>query len=327
MNTFEWVNATSVNDALAKLGPGAELKAGGVDLMDLLKERLIAPKRIVNLRTVPGLDKLTDAPVEGLRIGPMVTLAQLAADPIVTKRYRALAEAAGHAATPQIRNMATAAGNLVQRPRCWYFRQEEFNCRKKSGQQCFAQTGENAYHAVFENSLCAAVHPSSLGVALVALGGVLELQSEKGKREVSAEQFFTKAESNVHRENVLGAGELITEIRVPPPSERASSGYYKQGEKESFDWPLVEIATAVDRGADGRVTGAAIVLGAVAHHPYRAKAAEAELTGKALDEASAAKAAKAAVQGATPLADNKYKVRLIEVVVRRALVALARGAA
>jgi xanthine dehydrogenase YagS FAD-binding subunit len=327
MNTFEWVNATSVADAIAHLGPNAEAKAGGVDLMDLMKERLIAPKRLVNLRTVPGLDRLTDAPGEGLRIGPMVTLARLAADPAVIKRYRALADAAGHAATPQIRNMATAGGNLVQRPRCWYFRQEEFHCRKKGGQHCFAQDGENAYHAIFENSLCAAVHPSALGTALVALGGVVELSSATGKREIALEKFFTKAETNVHKENILGMSELITEIRVPAPAHGASSAYMKLGEKESFDWPLVEAAVSLERAADGKVTFASLVLGAVAHHPYRARAAEAELKGKAVDDLSAAKAAKAALTGATPLAENGYKLHLVEVILRRTIIAAARGAA
>ena len=171
MNRFEWVNPSSIEQAVAALGSGAVVKAGGIDLMDMLKEHLVEPTRLVNLRTVRGLDHLTDGS-EGLAIGPMVTLARLSDDGAVRKRYRALADAAGHAATPQIRNSATVGGNLLQRPRCWYYRSEQFACRKKGGDSCFAiaPTGENAYHAIFDNRICAAVHPSATATALVALG-------------------------------------------------------------------------------------------------------------------------------------------------------------
>src|SRR5690348_17017488 len=138
MNAFEWTDASSVDQAVSQLGNGAVLKAGGVDLLDLLKENLIQPRRLVNLRTVPGLDHIQDDQKTGLKIGPLVTLAELDANTIVRKRYTALADAAGNAATPQIRNMATIGGNLVQRPRCWYFRNEQFHCKKKGGELCFA---------------------------------------------------------------------------------------------------------------------------------------------------------------------------------------------
>jgi xanthine dehydrogenase YagS FAD-binding subunit len=319
MNAFEWVNATSVAEAIGLLGPRVTLKAGGVDVMDLLKERLVAPSRLVNLRTVPGLDRITETR-DTLRIGPLVTLAQIAADANVQRRYRALADAAGHAATPQIRNMATAGGNLLQRPRCWYFRQEAFPCRKKGGSRCFAQEGENQYHAVFGNGVCAAVHPSALGVALVALGAKLELTGPGGAREVAAEAFFTKPEAGVDRENDLGASEILTDIRVPLPVGGATSAYTKQGEKESFDWPLVEVAVAIERSG-ATCTRASIVLGAVAHTPYRARSAETALVGKAIDDAMARAAAKAATDGATPLGENGYKLKLIDAIVRRTILA------
>src|SRR5215472_12755211 len=137
MNRFEWQNAQSVAEVLAQLGPTTFVKAGGVDLMDLLKEGLIRPTRLVNLRTVPGLDAIAVS-AAGLHAGPMVTLARLAAEPVVREKWTALADAAGHAATPQIRNMATLGGNLLQRPRCWYFRSEAFPCKRKGGAQCFA---------------------------------------------------------------------------------------------------------------------------------------------------------------------------------------------
>jgi xanthine dehydrogenase YagS FAD-binding subunit len=324
MNRFAWVVPDSIEAAIAELGRGAALKAGGVDLMDLLKERLIAPDRLINLRAVPGLDRIEEKP-DGLHVGPMVTLARLADDPAVRRRYRALADAAGHAATPQIRNMATVGGNLLQRPRCWYFRNESFVCKKKGGTTCFAQEGENAYHAIFDNAVCAAVHPSATATALTALGGRVRLAGPAGAREVPLERFFVAPEADVLRENALGDREILTGIVVPPPAAGASSAYLKQGEKESFDWPLAEVAVLLER--DGAVCRrASIVLGAAAPVPRRAPAAEALLAGKAIDEAAAREAARAAVQGATPLAQNAYKVTILEAIVRRTILAALRSA-
>ena len=322
MNSFEWTNARTVDEAIAQLGGNAVIKAGGVDLLDRLKEGLEAPARLVNIRTIAGLDGIRDDPKEGLRIGPLVTLARLAADATVMRRYPALAESAGHAATPQIRNMATVGGNLLQRPRCWYFRSEQFHCLKKGGSRCFAIEGENQYHAIFDNKLCAIVHPSGVATALVALGAKLELTGAKGKREVSLEEFFTRPEQDVRRENTLGASELVTEIRVPAPTDDLRSVYIKQREKESFDWPIAEVAVAL-HCAGNRCSEASIVLGAAAPVPWRARKAEASLSGQAITLETARAAAKAATNGATPLSLNAYKVPIFEVVIRRAILAAA----
>jgi xanthine dehydrogenase YagS FAD-binding subunit len=326
MNPFEWVNPTSVEQAVAELAGGAVAKAGGIDLMDLLKEHLIEPRRLVNLRTIRGLDHLTDGD-DGLRVGPLVTLARLADDAVVRRRYQALADAAGHAATPQIRNAASLGGNLLQRPRCWYFRAEAFVCKKKGGDRCFAVApeGENAYHAVFGNKICAAVHPSATATALVALGAKLRIQGAKGAREVPLDGFFVAPETDVRRENALADGELITEIHVPAPARGTTSAYTKQGEKESYDWPLAEVAVVLEQDA-GTCRRASVVLGAAAPVPHRARAAEAALTGKRIDESTARAAAKAALDGATPLAQNRHKLQLFETIVRRTILA-ARGGA
>ncbi|MGK4008007.1 FAD binding domain-containing protein [Sorangium sp. So ce1036] len=323
MNRFAWVNPGSVEEAVAALGARAALKAGGVDLMDLLKERLIAPERLVNLRAIPGLDGIEER-ADGLHIGPLATLARLAEAQAVRLRYRALAEAAGRAATPQIRNVATVGGNLLQRPRCWYFRSEDFLCKKKGGARCFAQDGENAYHAFLGNAVCAAVHPSAMATALLALGGKLRIAGPRGEREAPLDGFFVTPEQDVLREHALGPQEIITEVVVPPPAPGASSAYLKQGEKESYDWPLAEVAVLLEREG-GRCRRASIVLGAAAPVPHRARAAEAALAGKAVDEAAARAAARAAVEGATPLADNGYKVTIAEVIVRRTILAAAQG--
>ena len=246
-----------------------------------------------------------------LRLGPLVTLATLSSDARIRKQAPALADAATAAATPQIRNAATLGGNLAQRPRCWYFRKEEFRCKRKGGTECFAIDGQNEMHAVFDNDLCPIVHPSATGTALTALGASLALKGPEGERTVPIEEFFVRPETDVTRETVLRPGELIVEVRVPAGRK---SGYVKLMEKQSFDWPLAE--AAVTLGDDPRV-----VLGAAAPVPWRAKAAEALIRGKRVDEALAAQAAEAAVQGARPLQHNGYKVPLLQAAVRRALLA------
>lgn len=321
MNKFEWTNARSITEAVAQLNGTATIKAGGIDLVDRLKENLDAPSRLINIRSIAGLDGIREETGQGLSVGPLVTLASLDASKVVRARYTALADAAGHAATPQIRNVATAGGNLLQRPRCWYFRQEEFHCRKKGGERCFAQDGENQYHAVFGNDVCAIVHPSALATALVALGARVVLMGKKGRREVELEKFFITPEENVGRENSIGPDELITEIRVPQLPARSRSVYLKQGEKESFDWPVADVAVVINFGAGGRCERASIVLGAAAPVPLRAAEAEAALAGRAINEESARAAARAAMKGATPLSENGYKVPIFETLVRRAVLA------
>jgi xanthine dehydrogenase YagS FAD-binding subunit len=323
MIPLEWSEPRTLAEAIAQIGPTAVPKAGGVELMDLLKEHLVEPTRLVNLRTVPGLDRVQDGGAAGLRLGPLVTLARLAEDAVVRARYRALADAAGHAATPQIRNMATLGGNLLQRPRCWYFRSEHFPCLRKGGTQCFAFDGENEYHAVFGHRVCCAVHPSSLAGALFALGASVELTGPRGKRVLPLDQLFVPAETVGVRDTVKQDDEVPSDVVLPPPAAGASSAYVKQAQKESYDWPLVEVAVAVERASGGACTRASVVLGAVAPTPWRAAAAESVLVGRRIDEASARDAGKAALQGAVPLRDNGYKLPLIEAAVRRAVLACA----
>jgi len=325
MNNFEWTEAKTIADAVARMGGTAIVKAGGLDLLDRMKEGISAPARLVNIRNVAGLDLVHEDQRTGLHVGPLVTLAQLDAHALVRRCYTALADAAGHAATPQIRNVATVGGNLLQRPRCWYFRSEDFHCLKKGGDVCFAQEGENQYHAIFGNEVCAIVHPSATATALVALGARLELTGPAGQREIALEDFFVTPEQDVRRENSIGEKELITGVRVPLLSQGASSVYLKLGEKESFDWPLADVAVVLERSADGRCTRNSIVLGAAAPVPLRARAAEESLAGKSISEETARDAATAAVLGATPLARNNYKVPIFEALVRRAILAAAQA--
>jgi xanthine dehydrogenase YagS FAD-binding subunit len=216
--------------------------------------------------------------------------------------------------------MASIGGNLAQRPRCWYFRSEDFQCRKKGGTHCFAQDGENDYHAIFDNRTCAIVHPSGIAVPLVALHARLQLTSPKGKRDVLLEEFFVSPEQDVMRENILQPDELITGVTVPATDAR--SAYYKQGEKESFDWPIADVAVALTIQGS-RCSKASIVLAAAAPRPYRAKAAEAQLADSTINEDIARKAAKQALADATPLANNSYKIPIFEAIVRRTILRAA----
>ena len=325
ISRFEWSDARSVQDALAQLDGKAMVKAGGVDLMDRLKEGLDSPSRLVNILTISGLDYIKEDS-GWLRIGPLVTLASIADHPLIRAQYSALADAALHAATPQIRNMATVGGNLLQRPRCWYFRNEQFHCLRKGGDRCFAHDGENEYHAIFDNQVCAIVHPSAAACALTAFGAKLEIRSGKGVREAALEDFFIRPEQDVTREHSLQPDEILTEIRVPAPSPATRSAYTKIAQKESFDWPLAEVAVVLEQRSNV-VNRASIILGAAAPVPWRAKAGEAVLAGKILNEENARAAAKTAIEGATPLSDNAYKLPMFEAAVRRTVLAAGNAEA
>ena len=326
MKSFEWVQAHNIDDAIAQLAPGVVVKAGGVDLLDRLKEGIDAPSRLVNIRGITGLDGIAAAPSGELVLGPLVTLAAIEAHADVGKRWPALAAACAHAATPQIRNMATIGGNVVQRPRCWYFRSADFHCRKKGGSICYAQHGENQFHAIFANDTCAIVHPSSVSTALVAYGASVKLRGKRGERTLPLEEFFALPDKDPTRENVLGADELVVEVRLPATTAATRAAYHKSVEKESFDWPMADVAVVLEM--NGRTCKrASIVLGAAAPVPWRAKTSEALLGGRTIDEHAAEAAANAAMQGATPLAKNGYKLPIFRAIVRRTILAAAGGAA
>jgi xanthine dehydrogenase YagS FAD-binding subunit len=323
MNRFEFARATSVAEALDLLAdkPGSVLKAGGIDLLDHLKEHLLEPPRLVDLQGIAGMRAISTEPGGALRVGPLVRLAQVAAHPAIRATHAALAHACAEAASPQIRNVATLGGNLLQRPRCWYYRLASYACLKKGGDTCFAIAGENRYHAVFAEGNCNAPHPSNGAVALLALDASLVFESRRGTRTVPVEQFFKIPGGDPQRENTRQADEILTAIEVPAvPGQR--SMYASVTERAGFDWPLV--STAVALGIEGGVvrTGR-IALGAVATTPRRAAAAEGALIGRRLDEAAVDAAAQAAAAEAQPLSENGYKVELLKTLLRRTLRSLA----
>jgi len=320
VKSFEWSSPTKLEEVIEQLAntKGAVAKAGGVDLVDLMKEGLVQPNRVVSLAGVEELRGVRRAKNESVRIGALTTLAEIAEHEELRRGWRALALAAEHAATPQLRNMATLGGNLVQRPRCWYFRSADFTCKKNGGHRCFARDGENQYHAVFGNRVCAMVHPSTPATALTALGAVIHLAGPEGQRSVEIDDFFVPPEKDISRESVRGHDEIIVEVELPTPSYGWRSAYHKQTHKLSFDWPIADVAVAAKM--DGPVVAdLRIALGAAAPVPMRARAAEAVLRGQRNGPELRAEAAAKAMGDATPLAKNGYKVRVFEAVIARVL--------
>jgi xanthine dehydrogenase YagS FAD-binding subunit len=319
MNRFEVITPSDLPGASRLLSQrGSIALAGGIDTVDLLKQEIIEPRALINLKGLGGMDGIQSDAAAGLRIGALVKLHQVADSAQVRERYAAIAEAAGTAATPQIRNLATVAGNLLQRPRCWYFRNPDVDCLKKGGLKCYAAEGLNRYHAILGGGPSYIVHPSNLAPALIAFGAKAKVFGPKGEHEIDLEQFFVLPRTDVLRENVLQPGEIITEIIVPLPLPGTNSVYLEAREKQSFDWPLVSVAAVVANAAN-RVQTARIVMGAVAPIPWRVPDAEKILAGATLDSAVASHAADIALNGAKPLANNGYKVPIAKALVRRAI--------
>ena len=318
MKAFAYVNAANEKDAIAALGPdrGKFLPlAGGMDLLGLMKDYILQPDRLVNVK---NLDKTIARTSDGgLRIGAAVTLTDLVEHADAARMYPALVQAAAEVGTPQIRNAGTVGGNLNQRPRCWYFRNEEFDCLKKGGSRCFAVDGENQYHAIFGEGPCHIVHPSSLAVPAIALGARFRVVGPAGERDVKAEDYFVMPDRNLFGETVLAPNELLTHMILPAPGS-AKSATYEVRYKQSHDWPLATASVALDVNGS-TIRGARIVMGAVAPIPWRSQAAEQALAGKPLSEETAMAAADAAVNGAKPMSGNKYKVPIARTAVKRAI--------
>jgi xanthine dehydrogenase YagS FAD-binding subunit len=293
--------------------------AGGIDLLDRMKQGIDAPGNVVNLKVLNGLDEIRLDATGGIRIGALVKLHAIATDAMIREHYTALAEAAGEAATPQVRSLATAGGNLLQRPRCWYYRHPDVACLKKGGARCYAVGGLNRYHAILGGGPSFIVHPSNLAPALIAFGARVKLQGPAGGREVALEHFFVLPKIDPRRENVLEPGEILTEIILPATASGTHSVYREAREKQSFDWPLASASVVIVRGDAGIVREPRIVLGAVAPIPWRSMEAESAISGRRIDARVVAHAADAALKPAAPLSDNAYKVPIAKALIRRAL--------
>jgi xanthine dehydrogenase YagS FAD-binding subunit len=301
----------------------AYFNSGGTDLLALVKERIVKPDVLINLRTLKGLDQITAAG-GGLNIGGQVTLDALSRDARIQRDYTVLAEAAETVATPQIRNFGTLAGNVCQRPWCWYYR-NGFPCFKAGGNQCFSISGENQFHAIFGGGPSYIVHPSDTAPALVALEAQFRIVGPSGERTVPAADFFVLPKQNAQRENVLAEDEVLASIHLPSLRPGQRSTYHKEMDREAWTHAVVSVAVVLDMDKDV-CRSAKIVLGGVAPIPWRVPEAEKLLAGQRVTPDVAAKAAEVALAGANPLAKNAYKVPLTRAIVQRTALALATRA-
>jgi xanthine dehydrogenase YagS FAD-binding subunit len=320
---FAYVNPTNEKDAVAALSPDYEKAlplGGGQDLLARMKDYITQPDRIVNVKN--ALEGTATPYNGGLRIGAAMKMVDVAEHADIARLYPPVAAAAIEVGTPQIRNQGTVGGNINQRPRCWYYRNEEFVCFKKGGNTCFSPAGENQFHAILGGGPTYIVHPSSLAVPFVAYNATFRLLGPKGERLVPAAEYFTMPTlQNVQRENVLQPDELLTHVILPPPGS-VKHGHYEVRYKASHDWPIA-FATVLLTMNGSTVQGARVVMGAVAPVPWRSQAAEQALAGKTITPETAAAAADAALRGAAPLSQNAYKIQVAKAAVERAILQAA----
>jgi len=328
MRPFEYVSPNSRSQAISMLGAtwgNTEVIAGGTDLLTLMKDDVVAPKRLVNIKDVADLRGISSS-AQGLRIGALTNLGELADDESVRKNYPALSEALLEAASPQIRNMATIGGNLCQRPRCWYFRNGLGLLPKDESGKELVATGENRYHAILGNQGPAKfVSPSTVVPILIAYDAKIHLEGPKGKRELPLEKFFVIPKTEKEREHDLRPNEIVTELVIPPASD-LKAAHYEIRQKEAFDWPLA-VAAVTLKLQGSNVQSSRIVLGYVSPVPWPSTEAQQAISGKPVSKETAQKAADAALAKASPLSHNAYKVKLAKVAVVRAILKAAGGAA
>jgi xanthine dehydrogenase YagS FAD-binding subunit len=322
MKPFKYAAATSTAGACGMLGEGALPLAGGTNLLNLLKEYVLEPDVLVDIKAVEGTGAIRKIS-SGYEVGATVTLDEILRHEGLRTDYPVLHQALRDAGTPQIRHRATLGGNLCCRPACWYFAQEGYACAKHGAQGCAAKTGDNEFHAIFEtDGPCVMVHPSSAAPALLALGAGVRIAGPDGARDTPLAEFFTPPSTDVRRENVLEPNEIVTHVLLGRAS--AQSATYEVRQKAASDWPLASASVHLDIQG-GVCRHARLYLGFVAPVPWRAEAAEKALAGQRITAEVAEAAAGAAVASAKPLQHNAYKVAAARAAVKRAVLIAATG--
>jgi xanthine dehydrogenase YagS FAD-binding subunit len=325
MKSFENIDVKSVKEAVGLLQKfqqqkkSAAVVGGGSEYLQLMKDHVVEPDYLLNLKSIPGLDYIKEER-GGFRIGALAKLAEIEEHPAIREKLLILSDAAGEAASPQIRNAGTLAGNICQRPFCWYFRSSNFTCLRKGGQVCHTVTGDGRFHAILGGGPSYIVHPSDTAPALVALGAQIKIAGSAGERTMPLEKFFVLPQIDYRHENILKPDEIVTEIQVPYPKSGSKGFYHKVRERLAWDHAIVAVATVV-LSSGGVVRDARVVMGGVAPTPWRAPKAEEFLRGKKLDEAAAQKAGEIALEGAKPLKDNVFKVKMAQDLIQRGLLA------
>ncbi|HEV8724204.1 MAG TPA: xanthine dehydrogenase family protein subunit M [Candidatus Binatia bacterium] len=325
MKSFQNIDIKSVKEAVGLLQKFQQQKkvaavvGGGSEYLQLMKDHVVEPDYLINLKSIPGLDYIKEER-GGFRIGALAKLAEIEEHPAIKEKLLILSDAAGEAASPQIRNAGTIAGNICQRPFCWYFRSSNFTCLRKGGEVCYAVTGDGRFHAVLGGGPSYIVHPSDTAPALVALGAQIKIAGPAGEKTIPLEKFFVLPSVDYRRENILNPGDIVTEIYVPAPKAGSKGFYHKVRERLAWDHAIVAVATIVE-SSGGMVRDARVVMGGVAPIPWRAAKAEEFLRGKRIDEASAKQAGAIALEGAKPLKDNVYKVKMAQDLIQHGLLA------
>jgi xanthine dehydrogenase YagS FAD-binding subunit len=326
VKAFTYTSPPALQSALHLLSKGsgkAALLAGGTDLLALLKDDIVAPAQLINIKGIQSLHTLKIDRRTGLRAGCLTRLNELAGNKQINALYPALAVALGDAASPQIRNMATLGGNLCQRPRCWYFRNGYGLLALDASGKSLVLKGDNRYHAILGNAGPAYfVSPSTIAPVLVALGATIEIAGPKGSRSIALEEFYRIPQKQGHLEHDLAADEIVAFVNLPPPSQNSSSAYYEVRQKHGFDWPAAT-ATVSLITKQKKIVKASVVLGSVAPIPWRSKEAESALSGQAVNEELATAASQAALQAAHNLGQNGYKIQIARVALRRAILQAA----
>ena len=328
MRPFEYASPTTKEQAVGLLGTSwgqAEVLAGGTDLLALMKDDVVHPKRLVNIKEIAELQGITSN-AKGLRIGALTTLGDLADHADVIQNYPALADAVNDAASPQIRNQATLGGNLSQRPRCWYFRGGFGLLPKDASGKDLVSEGENRFHAILGNDGSAKfVSPSTIVPTLIAYGASIRIVGPKGTRELPLEKYYVIPKAESEREHDLRPNEIISEVLIPAPGDLRAA-HYELRQKQVFDWPLAVAAVTLKMNG-ATVQSARVVMGYVAPVPWISAEAGQTLAGKTISEDVAKAAADAALQNAKPLRHNAYKIQLARVAVKRAILKAAGGVA
>ncbi len=322
---FSYIRVKSLQEAVkVSEGGGTHILAGGTDLLGCLRDQVFPADQLVSISKLTDLKGISLSADGGLRIGALTTITEVAESAMIKELFPGLARAASEVASPALRNRGTIGGNLCQKPRCWYYR-GEFRCLRKGGDTCYALGGENQYHGIFgSDDKCCIVHPSDTAPMLMALGASVRVTGPRGNRNVPIEKFFVLPKDDVHKETVLGKGEIVTEVFVPKPPNGLRTSYRKVRVRQAWDFAIAGLALALVFKGD-KVELGSVVLSGAAPIPWRSKPAEQVIIGQRLDAKIAEKAAEAAVKDAQPLEHNEYKIPLFRAIVQEELTRIARG--
>src|SRR5436190_16747822 len=312
MKSFQYVTATSPSSARDLAGSDGRFLAGGMDLLSEMKEYVAQPKTLVNIKSLPGLNKIEASPTSW-SIGANVTVAEIEDHPELRKTFTGLQQAAAEVGSRQIRNLGTLGGNLAQHSRCWYYRHRDVQCLKKGGDMCYARHGDNRYHSLFTGNTCISPVVSNLAVALGALDAIVTVQKGDKQQPMTIAELYAEAWHNPEAHNSLAPGDLILKIELPVRQQR--SAYLQMSQKSDFDWALVSCAAAAKFDGN-KVSQARVVLGSVANVPYQVEAANKYLEGKELDDATISKVGDLILEKAHVQTFNGYKIPIARTLIR-----------